>query len=255
MNEKNENPYSFFCWNIQNPSVERAVKQSQWLRKRPEQVFVLTETKASKGCLFLENYFRAYGYHVLFPKPEGKEYGVMIVSKIPFKESSSFQFTHPIQSRTTAVELSFPAGVIELIGTYVPSRDVSEEKISRKKTFLAAMSDAFAQSPRTPLRLFVGDLNILEPDHEPAYPFFQSWEYDFYENLKSQGLIDAFRSLHPNQTEYSWVGKRGDGYRYDHAFVSEGLHKQLTECFYVHEPRGAAMRLSDHSAIVTQISL
>jgi len=55
------NNFSLFCWNISNPSLERAGQQAQWLRKRPEDIFVLTETKKSEGCLFLERYFQAFG--------------------------------------------------------------------------------------------------------------------------------------------------------------------------------------------------
>jgi exodeoxyribonuclease III len=36
-------------------------------------------------------------------------------------------------------------------------------------------------------------------------------------------MADAFRHLHPHACEYSWVGRTGDGYRYDHAFCSQAL--------------------------------
>ncbi len=52
--------FSLFCWNVANPSAERAGKQAEWLRKRPEDILVLTEAKRSEGCIFLERYFRAY---------------------------------------------------------------------------------------------------------------------------------------------------------------------------------------------------
>jgi len=54
--EVQKNNLSIFCWNIANPSVERANKQADWLSKRDEDVFVLTETKNSKGCLFVEDF-------------------------------------------------------------------------------------------------------------------------------------------------------------------------------------------------------
>ena len=48
---------SIFTWNIANPSPERAAKQAEWIRKRKEDIFVLTEIKTSRGCLFLKKYF------------------------------------------------------------------------------------------------------------------------------------------------------------------------------------------------------
>ncbi len=44
---------SVLTLNIANPSVERAQRQLEWLATRDEDVFVLTETKASDGCRLL----------------------------------------------------------------------------------------------------------------------------------------------------------------------------------------------------------
>jgi len=51
--------------------------------------------------------------------------------------------------------------------------------------------------------------------------------------------------------EYSWIGRTGDGYRYDHCFVSHGLLSLINECRYLHEPRN--FKLSDHSAMYIKI--
>ena len=102
--------------------------------------------------------------------------------------------------------------------------------------------------------MFLGDLNVLEPDHQPRYPFFAPFEYDFYRALGAEhGLTDAFRHLHPAAAEYSWVGRTGDGYRYDHAFCSGSLAPTINSCRYLHEPRHDG--LSDHSALTTGLML
>lgn len=44
--------------NIENPSLERAKKLIEWVKNRSEDVFVFTETKNSKGCNYLEEYFK-----------------------------------------------------------------------------------------------------------------------------------------------------------------------------------------------------
>lgn len=127
--------FSIFCWNIASPSRERAARQAQWLRKRHEDVLVLTETKRSEGCLFLERYFRAYGYNVVFKIPEEKEFGVMIVSKrILVPSSFSHRFDY-LQSRVAATKLDVNGVELEIIGVYVPSRDKSYEKPNGKRNF------------------------------------------------------------------------------------------------------------------------
>ena len=247
------NIFSLFCWNIANPSLERASKQAEWLRKRSENILVLTEAKQSKGCIFLERYFRAYGYNVVFPKPEGKEFGVIIVSKYSLTPSNFSAQVNYLQARAVSIKLNLPSGELEIIGVYVPSRDSSHEKIDKKKRFLKGLANALETTPRFSNRIFCGDLNILEPAHIPHYPFFEEWEYDFYSNLTKHQLGDAFRYLYPLIQEYSWVGRTGDGYRYDHCFVSENLFPLLKRCYYLHEPR--EIRLSDHSALIVELNL
>ena len=253
--EKQKSKFSLFCWNIANPSVKRAGKQAEWLRKRPEDVFILTEAKWSEGCIFLKHYFQAYDYNVIFPKPKEKEYGVIIISKHSLTPSNFSTYVGYLQARVASVRLNFPTGELEIIGTYIPSRDSSSEKIDRKKRFLRTLSNALETSPRFSKRIFCGDFNVLEPNHIPYYPFFKEWEYDFYRNLTKYQLKDAFRYLHPSIQEYSWVGRTGDGYRYDHCFVSESLLPSLKRCFYLHEPRREEIKLSDHSALIIELDL
>jgi hypothetical protein len=63
----------------------------------------------------------------------------------------------------------------------------------------------------------------------------------------------TFRHLHPHDAEYSWVGRTGDGYRYDHAFCSRPFRDLITDCRYVHQP--GQDKLSDHSALTMRLSL
>ena len=102
--------------------------------------------------------------------------------------------------------------------------------------------------------IVLGDLNVLEPCHRPRYPFFAPFEYDFYRALaEAHRLTDVFRHLHPDAAEHSWVGRAGDGYRYDHAFCSQSLSGYITSCDYLHQPRED--RLSDHSALTMRLAI
>jgi hypothetical protein len=80
------------------------------------------------------------------------------------------------------------------------------------------------------------------------YRFFQPFEYDCYQQLTGHlGLIDAFRHLHPDRVEHSWIGRTGDGYRYDHALAGTALASRIDACAYLHQPR--ELHLSDHAAL------
>jgi len=89
---------------------------------------------------------------------------------------------------------------------------------------------------------------------EPRYRFFAPFEYAFYRQLTDDcSLIDAFRALHPEKIEHSWVGRTGDGYRYDHVHCAAGLATKLVSCDYLHEAR--TDRLSDHSALSVRLAI
>jgi exodeoxyribonuclease-3 len=244
---------SFLTFNIGNPSPERAQRQLAWLASRDEQVLVLTETKASVGCKLLADSFARAGYTVFFPQPDPGEYGTMIVTRVtaapdPFSDAMGY-----LAARAAAVVLPAPNGPLRIIGLYVPSRDASPEKTERKRRWLVGCGTALANTAGQPTVL-LGDLNILEPGHKPRYPFFVPFEYDFYQALAdTYDLADAFRHLHPDEAEYSWVGRTGDGYRYDHAFCSRQLARFVTSCQYVHQPRSD--KLSDHSALTLHLDL
>ncbi|MEU9208575.1 endonuclease/exonuclease/phosphatase family protein [Streptomyces sp. NPDC048415] len=239
-------------FNLNNPSRQRAERQLSWLAARPEHVMVLTETAPSDGCEFLVARFEAAGFRVVFPRPERGERGVMIVSRLPIEEPLT-RFGY-LPHRYVSVTVETETGPLDIIGLYVPSRNATEAKTERKRRFLQEAGRALKLG--TPgARLIIGDFNILEPKHQPQYPFFKPFEYAFYEGLEEAGYSDAFRHLFPTAAEYSWVGRTGDGYRYDHAHVSAGLADAIRGCLYLHEPRTRTDRLTDHSALAVQLDV
>jgi exodeoxyribonuclease III len=215
---------------------------------------VLTETKASAGCQLLANAFAAAGYQVTHPEPGPGEYGTMIIARTTATADSFGDKIGFLPSRAASVILPAAKGPLLVIGLYVPSRDASVDKTERKRKWLTACYAALTSVSAEMPVIVAGDLNILEPGHRPRYPFFAPFEYEFYQALiDAHGLTDAFRHLHPNDAEYSWVGRTGDGYRYDHVFCSGSLRDLIADCHYLHQPRQD--KLSDHSALTVRFNL
>jgi exodeoxyribonuclease-3 len=241
--------------NVGNPSEERAQRQLEWLATRAEDVLVLTETKASAGCQLLSEAFKRAGYVVFGDAPPAGQYGVMIASRVRMEKDVWASRPLYQRERATAARLPLSDGrSLRVVGVYAPSRDASAEKIERKRRFLAELGEALAGCAATPLAM-LGDLNVLEPDHRPRYAFFKPFEYDFYRQLRAVGLVDAYRLRWPEADEYSWVGRTGDGYRYDHAFVSGELAEWVVACGYIHEIRDGSGRWTDHSALTLELDL
>lgn len=239
---------SIFNWNISNPSLQRAIKQIKWLSQFGHDILILTETKSSDGCKYINNRLHSLGYQVLFPKPLVKEYGTLIASKFKVKETNFSNFINDeLRTRVVSVIVLIQQKEFEIIGAYVPNR-----RDEQKKNFLQDLQTALLKMPQREYRVFCGDLNILEPAHYPHYSKFEKWEYDFYTFLLKNKFIDAYRYINPNIHEYSWIGRTGDKYRYDHFFVSSELLSMINDCNYLHEPRN--LKLSDHSAMYLKIN-
>lgn len=252
--------------NISNPSIERAKKQVDWIEKIGADIYVLTETKLSKGCLYIENYFsskltsslgsgKEVAYSVYFPKSHTGDLGVMIISKYPIKKvKNCFCEENPYFSRVLDVVINFDGMDFGIMGLYVPSRDMTQIKVDRKKNFVSDYLQYiknFSNKITIPY-IICGDLNVLERNHFPKYKNYFEWEYDFYEQFKYLGYVDVFRYLYPNKNEYSWVGRTNNGYRYDHIFVSKSIVTNIEECYYIHDTRKTS--ITDHSAMVAVIN-
>jgi exodeoxyribonuclease-3 len=244
---------SLLTLNIANPSIDRAGALLAWLATRPEHVLALTETRAGAGCRHLAAAFTTAGYRVIYPEPAPGEYGVMIVSRLAAEPDPITRTLTYLPTRAAGAVIGTDAGPLRVLAAYVPSRDASLEKTERKRRWLAEFDAALTATGGRMPTLMLGDLNVLEPDHQPQYRSFAPFEYDFYRGLTDRHqLVDAFRRLHPSLVEHSWVGRTGDGYRYDHAHCGKDLADELAACDYLPDPR--LTRLSDHSALTVRLT-
>ncbi|MFD9701549.1 endonuclease/exonuclease/phosphatase family protein [Lentzea sp. NPDC059081] len=252
-------PLSLLTVNVGAPSLDRAQRQLRWLAARPEEVLVLTETKATAGSEFLAQAFSSAGYSVTFPEHSKGELGVMIVSKLATELDPLGAALDYLPARAAGVVVDTDSGPLRIVGAYVPSRDASVEKTERKKTWIDRFHTALDRTASNAPLLLLGDLNVLEPGHQPAHRGqFAQFEYAFYDALTERHrLTDLFRTLHPQLVEHSWARRPELGYRYDHAHGSPALVEHLLNCDYVHETRKNAdgSRLTDHSGLTVRLSL
>jgi len=241
---KNTDSIRFLNWNIRNPSLQRAVKQTEWLNKNNFDVIVLTEVKLSEGCLYIRDRLSSLGYTTIITEPR-EDYGVILAIKDHLKEISRVSVNY-LSHRVSCAVCDFLGNNVLITGVYMPVwRD------EKKKRFLDAFEELLKnENLKFDSWIILGDMNLLEPDHFPQYSEYKDWEY-FYNVFGKYGFVDAFRHFHPKEREYSWFGRKGNGYRFDHIFVSKNLLPLIKDCFYIHEPR--IKKLSDHSAMCFEI--
>lgn len=237
----------FATLNIGGPSVDRAARILEYLLALDADVWVLTETRATAGTRLIVDAFSERGHEVVATLTMAPgERGVAVIAKAGQQMPLDDFVTPDLGHRLAAATIPC-AEPLTAIGAYVPSRDTSPEKILRKQRFLAQMTELTREWSNKRL-VFIGDLNILARTHVPRFSAFKAWEYSALEALERNGLADAYTQLHPDVQVHSWIGRKGAGYRYDYAFVAEGLVPNLVDCAYDHEPR--LLGISDHAAVV-----
>lgn len=238
-------------WNVRNPSLTRAQKQAQWLKSNDANLLILTEIKYSEGGIFLRDRLESYGFRTLFPEPEEDDYGALLALG-GFKVQEFNLEVDFLPHRAPSAICKTKAGEILITGVYVPSSVTRDEPNGKKQRFQEGFAKILGSLDFERV-IICGDLNVLEPDHQPHYPYFKKWEYEFYEAFLKSGFTDAFRLLNPKLLDYDWFGREGNGYRYEHCFVSKNLKQLVKACNYLHEPRET--NLSDHSAMLLEVSV
>jgi exodeoxyribonuclease III len=144
---------------------------------------------------------------------------------------------------------------LAVAGVYVPSRDRSAGKTEKKQTFVASLLATLDGLPaQTRDRLVLsGDYNVIARTHQPLHSGFLPFEFELLERLEAHGLVDAYKRCSPNEQAYSWIGRTGDGYRYDYFHVGQDLAERIRACGYLHETR--ERRLTDHAAVSLTVAV
>lgn len=247
---------SILTVNIGAAAPDRARRILNWLQARPEDVFVLTETSSGGGTQLILDYFRNQGCVVARNNFSGKERGAAIVSKLANSTDTSTQFLEAtIPERIAALNVQDGNSSLNVIGLYVPSRDRRAEKIAKKQRFIESFIENVDRIPREVIEktIVCGDYNVVGRGHLPCYSKFLAFEYDFLDSLQERAFTDAFAYANPGIQAYSWVGRTGDGYRYDYFHVGQGLLGRVTASNFHHDTREIE-RFTDHSALTLEMS-
>ena len=236
--------------NTQHSSPQRARHQADWIAAQEgADTVVITEVSSGPGGEALASALTGHGYHSIVAPPSGtRDYRTILASRDATLEvAPSGIGVQP--HRAPAAIVTLGGQQVGLLGLYVPSRGPRERRNEDKRAFQTAVTQAlpgFLARFDVPV-IVAGDLNVVEPGHRPRYPVFGSWEYDFYRAFAATGMTDAYRACHPGDAGHSWYGRGGNGYRFDHAFITSAHARLVRDCGYLHEPRQQG--LTDHAAM------
>lgn len=210
-------------------------------------VIILSEYRCVPSKTLLARLAAASWLHMATSDPARGRNGIAVLSREPLivsRPPSSIP-----QERWVEVEL--PTYQLALAAIYVPVRG---EDIRRKDAYWRGLLEVAASKRHAPF-LFVGDWNTgaLIGDAEPEGRGFSC--SDHFAAITEHGFVEAWRLLHPGERAFSWYSRRGgadlNGFRIDHAFVSEPLRRRLVSCDYSQAERVAG--ISDHASLLLEL--
>lgn len=252
------------------------------LRARPHQlnalvvkhapdVIGLQETKVHDDMFPLE-IVEKLGYHVFYHGQKG-HYGVALLTKsLPLSVRKGFPGdSEETQRRLIMAEIPSSIGKITVINGYFPQGESRNHPIkfpAKAQFYQNLQSFLDTELDNTQLVLVMGDMNISPTDadigigEENCKRWLRTGKCSFLpeervwmERLKSWGLVDTFRTAHPDVNDrFSWFDYRSKGFddnrglRIDLLLASESLTAHCADTGIDYEIRNME-KPSDHAPV------
>ncbi|SDI16566.1 Exonuclease III [Sinosporangium album] len=201
--------------NIGAASRGRAERILHWLSRQPDDVFLLTETSSGDGTAYLLKQFAHAGFAVVHTPGTERDRGAALVSRVPILPLEGTPFDRVSLPGRVALAALDTDPATWFVSVYVPSRDRSEAKTSRKEAFITSFLAALAELPihQHDHLVIGGDYNVISVDHQPRHSGFLPFEFGLLDTLDKRGFVDAHQTCFPGEQAHSWIGRTGDGYR------------------------------------------
>ncbi len=197
------------------------------------------------------------GYHVYGNEAKRKGYsGTAIISKIkPISiQKDMGVIEHDDEGRVLCAEFED----FFVVTVYVPNSGSELLRLSYRQTwdqdFLTYLKKLEDSKPV----IVCGDFNVAhkaidlarpKPNYNKSAGFMQE-EIDGMDAFTSNGLVDSFRHLHPEEVKYTWWSYRGGareknvGWRIDYFLVSDKIKNVVKEALILNDIHG-----SDHCPV------
>jgi exodeoxyribonuclease-3 len=262
-------------WNV-NSLKARLEKVQWWLERARPDVLLMQETKLTDADAPIAAFADA-GYE-LAHHGEGRWNGVAIASRVGIADVVP-NFGDPLRPARTsdagddeplaeARMIGATCGDVRVVSVYAPNgRAVGspfyEAKLVWFERLLAWLKDA--AKPPEPLVLG-GDFNVAPEDADVWDPnacrggtHVSPREREVFRRLRDWGLIDVYRSKHPEPGRYSWWDYRAGnfykniGMRIDLLLATETVAARVVAAEIDREARKGKPTPSDHAPVVMDV--
>ena len=221
-------------WNVNSLKV-RMPRVLEFLEQHRPEVLCLQETKVEDSA-FPAGELRAAGYHAVHHSA-GRWAGVAILATEEPADATAGLPGEAVEDEARWIEATVHG--LRVASVYVPNgRAVDSPSFAEKLQFLDAMRDRMGA-----VDAVVGDFNVTRDDRDVYDPdaFAGSThvtpdERGRFEALLGQGMVDAYRDVHPEDVGFTWWDYRQGhfhrkmGLRIDYVLLAERHAGRLVSC-------------------------
>ena len=100
----------------------------------------------------------------------------------------------------------------------------------------------------------MGDTNSGRPDIDEENKFFNRREDSWFDRINTVEWMDIWREQNPDKREFTYYHHGQTGFRIDQVFAPKQFAERLTKVHYDWGGGGRDAKLSDHAAIVFDVS-
>ena len=227
------------AWNIRQGGGSRLPRIADALKRHDVDIVVLSEYRGGPSAPRLSEALHSLGYrHATTVRPPPGRNGVLVAARRPFREHGAVDKGLPEPYRMVSVDFA----TFRLIGIYMPNLPA---KIPYWEALIATLSSQSANRA-----LAIGDFNTCRAYLDKAGAIDATAHY--MDAIEQIGFRDLWRHRYPDRREYSWFSTRSNGFRIDHAFLSQELAGCAGAVYYSHTERTAG--LSDHSPLIVELT-
>ena len=224
------------AWNIRQGGGQRVNEQLTAISQEDPHIVVLSEFRNNPNGITIRSTLLRRGYLYQVATGANKDTNsVLIASKFPCDSrllpDADANFPHAM------ARADFSA--FRLYGVYLPHK-----KKHRLLDYLCS-EELDDEVPS----IVIGDWNTGKNGIDQVGNSF--WYSEYLTKLEKRDYFDAFRYHHGDVKEYSWFSHGGNGYRYDHCYMSGCLRAVSEDCLFIHEWREEGW--SDHSPMLVML--
>ena len=244
-------------WNVNGLRACEGKGFSDIFRQLDADFFCLQETKMQPGQLDLQ----FEGYESYWNSADKKGYSGTAI----FTRHKPLNVTYGIgidehDHEGRVITLETPQ--FFLVCCYTPNSQDGLKRLDYRMTWEDAMRDYLKRLDRQKPVIYCGDLNVAHEEIDIKNPKtnrrnagFTDEERQKFSELLSEGFIDTFRTLYPDEVTYSWwsyrfhAREKNAGWRIDYFVTSQRLLEHIKDAKIHTQIMG-----SDHCPVELQLS-